>query len=107
VAVVPVSKVRRSVMDLKWLDMLPVLKDVKNPGKAAVIGFLTGGIGLSIYLRSFIDALVPVVVVLYVAVSSAFVQAAAFGSLLGAIVSGVYGYARVQNSNTRRASVEP
>jgi hypothetical protein len=47
------------------------------------------------------------VVVLYVAVSSAFVQAAAFGSLLGAIVSGVYGYARVQNSNTRRASVEP
>jgi hypothetical protein len=83
----------------KWLDMLPVLKDDKDPGKAAVIGFVTGGIGLCIYFRSFIDALVPVV---YLAVVIGFEQAAAFGPLLGAIVSGVYGYARVQNSNTRR-----
>jgi hypothetical protein len=85
---------------MKWLDMLPVLNDNKDPGKAAVIGFVTGGIGLSIYLRSFIDALVPIV--LYVAVFVVYEQAAAFGPLLGAIVSGVYGYARVQNSNTRR-----
>jgi hypothetical protein len=84
----------------KWLDVLPVLKDNKDPGKAAVIGFVTGGIGLSIYFRSFIDALVPIVV--YVAVVIGFEQAAAFGPLLGAIVSGVYGYARVQNSNARR-----
>jgi hypothetical protein len=83
----------------KWLDMLPVLKDDKDPGKAAVIGFMTGGIGLCIYFRSFIDALVPVV---YLVVVIGFEQAAAFGPLLGAIVSGVYGYARVQNSNTRR-----
>jgi Na+/H+-translocating membrane pyrophosphatase len=88
---------------MKWLDTLPMLKDDKDPGKAAVIGFLTGGIGLSIYLRSFIDALVPIV--LYVAVFIAYDQAAAFGSLLGAIVSGVYGYVRVQNSNTRRMSL--
>jgi hypothetical protein len=85
---------------MKWLDMLPVLKDNKDPGKAAVIGFVTGGIGLSIYLKSFIDALVPIV--LYVAVFVVYEQATAFGPLLGAIVSGVYGYARVQNSNTRR-----
>lgn len=84
---------------MKWLDMLPVLKDNKDPGKAAVIGFVTGGIGLSIYFRSFIDALVPVV---YLAVVVSLEQAAAFGPLLGAIVSGVYGYARVQNSNARR-----
>jgi hypothetical protein len=84
---------------MKWLDMLPVLKDNKDPGKAAVIGFVTGGIGLCIYFRSFIDALVPVV---YLAVVIGFEQAAAFGPLLGAIVSGVYGYARVQNSNARR-----
>jgi hypothetical protein len=83
----------------KWLDILPVLKDNKDPGKAAVIGFVTGGIGLCIYFRSFIDALVPVV---YLAVVISFEQAAAFGPLLGAIVSGVYGYARVQNSNARR-----
>jgi hypothetical protein len=87
---------------MKWLYMLPILKGDKNPGMAAVIGFVTGGIGLSIYLRSFIDALVPIV--LYVAVFIAYEQAAAFGPLLGAIVSGVYGYARVQNSNTRRAA---
>ena len=87
---------------MKWLDMLPVLKDNKDPGKAAVIGFVTGGIGLSIYFRSLIDALVPVVYVLYLAVVIGFEQAAAFGPLLGAIVSGVYGYARVQNSNARR-----
>jgi hypothetical protein len=84
---------------MKWLDMLPVLKDNKDPGKAAVIGFVTGGIGLCIYFRSFIDALVPVV---YLAVVIGFEQVDAFGPLLGAIVSGVYGYARVQNSNARR-----
>jgi Na+/H+-translocating membrane pyrophosphatase len=90
-------------MDIKkWLDMLPVLKDDKDPSKAAVIGFLTGSVGLSVYLRSFIDALVPFVVFLAVLIASE--QAAAFGWLLGAIVSGVYGYARVQNSNTRRAT---
>jgi hypothetical protein len=83
----------------KWLDMLPALKDNKDPGKAAFIGFVTGGIGLCIYFRSFIDALVPVV---YLAVVIGFEQAAAFGPLVGAIVSGVYGYARVQNSNARR-----
>jgi hypothetical protein len=87
----------------KWLDMLPVLKDDKDPGKAAVIGFMTGGIGLCIYFRSFIDALVPVVYVFYLlTVVISFEQAGAFGPLLGAIVSGVYGYARVQNSNARR-----
>jgi hypothetical protein len=93
-------------MDLKWLGILPMLKSVKDPGWAAVIGFLTGGIGLSIYLKSLIDALVPIV--LGVAVYIAFDHAAEFGPLLGAIVSGVYGYARVQNSNTRRAAtVQP
>jgi hypothetical protein len=92
----------KNVMDLKWLDMLPMLKSVKDPGWAAVIGLLTGGIGLSIYL----NALVPIV--LGIAVYIAFDHAAAFGPLLGALVSGVYGYARVQNSNTRRAAtVQP
>jgi hypothetical protein len=87
---------------MKWLDILPVLKDNKDPGRAAVIGFVTGGIGLSIYFRSFIDALVPVVWLVYLAVAIGFEQAAAFGPLPGAIASGVYGYARVQNSNARR-----
>jgi hypothetical protein len=45
----------------KLLQILPPLRGPKDPGVASVVGFLTGGIGLGIYFRSFIDVLVPVV----------------------------------------------
>lgn len=35
----------------------PMLQESKNPGLAAVIGVLTGGIGLAIYFKSLRDLL--------------------------------------------------
>jgi hypothetical protein len=83
------------------LKKLPVLQKQKNPAAAIVIGFLTGGIGLGIYLRSFVDVLIPLI--LFVGVSVFCQQAAVLGAALGPTVVAVYGFARVQESNERLA----
>jgi hypothetical protein len=81
------------------LQKLPRLYTRKNPAWALVIGFLTGGIGLGIYLRSFVDVLIPIV--LYFGVLVFFQQAQVLGWALGPMVVAVYGYLRVQESNDR------
>ena len=64
-----------------------------------MVGFLTGGIGLGIYFRSFVDVLIPIV--LFVGVSIFCQQALVLGWALGPTVVAVYGFARVQESNER------
>jgi hypothetical protein len=81
------------------LRKLPRLHTKKNPTWALVIGFLTGGIGLGIYLRSFVDMLIPIV--LYFGVLAFSQQAQVLGWTLGPMVVAVYGYFRVQESNDR------
>jgi hypothetical protein len=41
------------------LSALPPLRRRKNPSLALVIGLVAGGLGLSIYFRSFIDLVLP------------------------------------------------
>jgi hypothetical protein len=86
----------------KLLQILPPLRGPKDPGVASVVGFLTGGIGLGIYFRSFIDVLVPVV--LYVFLTVAADHILEFGWVVGAIMAGYYGYVRVVDSNERLAA---
>jgi hypothetical protein len=91
------------MMEFLYTQMkkLPPLDKPKNPAVAIVVGFLSGGIGLGIYLRSFVDVLIPIL--LFIGVSVFCQQAAALGVALGPTVVAVYGYARVQESNERLA----
>ena len=85
-------------MDMfRWLfDSLPTLNGKKNPSLALVIGFLFGGIGLGIYLGSWTDFFLPVI--LFV-ILSFFIPIV--GIIAGAGLAGMYGFFRVINSNSR------
>lgn len=78
------------------MKKLPTLGRETNPGLAAFLGFILGGIALGIYFRSFIDFIVPIgiAVVLTVAVGD-------FGWLGGAILASMWGFFRSQESNER------
>ena len=76
------------------LRKLPPLKRHRDPSWAAVIGFLTGGVGLGIYFRSVLDALMPIAIVILLA--SVVGPAGALG---GALVAALYGYFRAASSN--------
>jgi hypothetical protein len=88
---------------LKQLPYLPPLRGRKNPVWALVIGFVTGGIGLGVYLRSFIDVVIPIALSAGVAFYSS--QALDMGWMLGPGIAAAYGYARVQDSNARISDV--
>lgn len=79
------------------LSALPPLRRRKNPSLALLIGLVAGGLGLSLYFRSFVDLVLPVAI----AITAALMLGDA-GVLGGAIVAGLYGFARAHDSNTRR-----
>jgi hypothetical protein len=81
-------------MDL--LNAMPVLRKPLNPTIALIVGFLLGGIGLGIYLRSVLDGFMVVIVTIVLAS-----QLAAGGWLLGAALAAGYGALRVHSSNER------
>ncbi len=93
---------------------LPPLGRPKHPGLAALLGALTGGIGLAIYFRSVRD-LFPVevaggliLVASLVAGRDPLRDPLLLASLLAPVVGGLYGYWRAQSSNRRLgASIVP
>ncbi len=85
----------------KLLDKLPALRARKNPGLAALLGVLFGGVGLGLYFWSFVDFLVPLVIVIALTLSFGATKVAAIGWLGGAVIAGGWGFLRAQNSNTR------
>ena len=93
----------------KMLDRLAPLHKPKSAGLAAVLGFLFGGIGLGIYLRSFVDFLFPLGLVIAASVlSTGFASLdPQVGVLAGAIVASLWGYFRVENSNLRLNGLTP
>jgi hypothetical protein len=76
------------------LQRIEPLKRRRNPSWAAVWGFLLGGIGLALYLRSVIDFFIPIV-----AAVALIYFVGDFGWFIGACVAAVYGYFRVTTSN--------
>jgi hypothetical protein len=89
---------------------LPPLGRPKHPGLAALIGILTGGIGLAIYFRSVRD-LFPVEVaggLIVVASLVAGKDPLLLASFVAPVVGGLYGFWRAQSSNRRLgASIVP
>lgn len=89
--------------------MFPPLTRPRSPGLAALIGFLTGGIGLAIYFRSLPD-LFPVEVVATIVVVGSLIagvellEAWRLAAIPAAIVGASYGFWRAQSSNRRRAT---
>jgi hypothetical protein len=79
------------------LDKLPVLNSRKNPVGACVIGLFLGSIGIGIYLQSFADFLIPLLVFIVLVI-----VIPGLGAAPGWIFAGLYGYFRVVNSNERR-----
>ena len=86
-----------------WLcniaDQLEPLDGIKNPFVAAASGFLFGGIGLGLYLKSLKDFLIPfallfAVIILGIPTGEALLLAVPF------IWAG-YGYYRVKTSNAK------
>jgi hypothetical protein len=78
-------------------SIFPPLSRPKNELTALVVGFLAGGLGLAIYLRSLRDG-VATIAVAVLAIAVADLQG---GTLLGAAVAGVWGAIRVYHSNQR------
>ena len=81
---------------MELLNTMPPLRKRLNPTIALIVGFLLGGLGLGIYMRSVLDGLM--VLVLAVVLAS---QLEAGGWLLGAAIAGGYGALRVHTSNER------
>jgi hypothetical protein len=84
------------------LRRFPPLSRRRNPNIAAALGFVLGGVGLAIYLRSFIDFIVPVLL----AVGMIYFVGD-LGALVGAAVASAWGYARVTVSNESLGCTTP
>ncbi len=86
---------------------LPPLRKERNPVKAAIIGFLFGGIGLGLYFKSMIDFLIPVgfaIATTAVAAMSAGPTPGTAGFLGGCMIAARWGYYRARQSNARLAA---
>jgi hypothetical protein len=84
--------------------MRPLRKE-RNPVKAAIIGFLFGGIGLGLYFKSVIDFLAPVAfAVATTAVAAATAKQTAIGFIGGCLIAARWGYYRAHQSNARLAT---
>src|SRR4051812_7878847 len=89
------------------LTTFPPLRARKHPGLAALIGAVTGGIGLAIYFNSLRD-LFPVelagglVVLVSLLAGVEPVQVAQFAM---PVVGGLYGFLRARSSNRHRAAL--
>jgi hypothetical protein len=82
------------------LDYFPPLRVRKNEHIAALLGFVTGGVGLCVYLWSLVDLLIPLFFTIVLVAAFGYV-----GWLGGALVASIWGYFRVINSNARLAEV--
>ena len=83
----------------RMIKILPPVKG-KSPGVACVIGLLAGGIGLAIYFRNIVDAVLPLgLFIVLIAVNDAILG---LGSIAGMIFAALYGYYRVHLSNTQQ-----
>jgi hypothetical protein len=79
---------------LDLFNRLPAFKSHKDPALALILGLVFGGIGLGIYLRSWLDAIFPLIVVILLSV-----KFPSGGILYGAAIAGVWGCLRVVSSN--------
>ena len=75
------------------MRQLPPPAKQRNENLACLIGFLFGGIGLAIYLRTVVDFVFPV------AIGLALLLIYPPTILAGAVIAALYGYFRVKFAN--------
>src|SRR5689334_13477380 len=80
-------------------DKMEPLKKKKDPVIAAICGAALGGVGLGIYLESWLDFFVPWCMLLFLLVFA--VPTAGVSTFLIPIFWAVYGYRRVKASNEK------
>jgi hypothetical protein len=78
-------------------DQLEPLDEIKNPFVAAACGFLFGGIGLGLYLKSFKDFLIPFALLFALAILG--IPTGEALMLAIPFIWAAYGYYRVKTSN--------
>ena len=89
------------------LPTFPPLREPKQPALAALIGALTGGVGLAIYFKSVRD-LFPVEVaggLVMLGSLTAGADPLRVAPFVVPVVGGVYGFVRADTSNRRRAAL--
>ena len=80
-------------------EELPALKSKKDPVIAAVAGFALGGIGLGLYLQSWLDFLLPGLILIGLVIVSTFT--AGLPLLFVPVVWAIYGFRRCRASNAK------
>jgi hypothetical protein len=91
------------------MTTFPLLREHRPPGLAALIGAVTGGIGLAIYFKSLRD-LLPVELaggLVLLGSLTAGVEPLQVAQFVVPAVGGLYGCLRAWSSNRRRALVAP
>jgi len=85
----------------------PPLHARKQPGLAALIGAVTGGLGLAIYFRSLRDLFPVELAGMLVMLGSltAGVEPLRVARFVAPVVGGLYGLLRARSSNRRRATL--
>ncbi len=78
----------------QWLKEMPPLKEEKSPALAFLFGCVFGCIGIAIYLRSFLDFIVPFAVFFLFSLAGF-----GLGSIPAWMFAGVWGAMRVVHSN--------
>jgi hypothetical protein len=89
------------------LTKFPPLQAHRHPGLAALIGAVTGGLGLAIYFRSLRD-LFPVELagaLVMLGSLTVGVEPLRVAQFVVPVVGGLYGLLRARNSNRRRATL--
>jgi hypothetical protein len=86
----------------EMLEKMEPLKQRKNPVIAFILGFLLGGIGVGLYLESWVDFFVCVgIFVLFFAILLPTVIGEAFLVPAAALFCGCYGAWRAASSNAK------
>src|SRR4051794_17799126 len=88
------------------MTTLPTLREHRHPGLAALIGAVTGGIGLAIYFKSLRD-LFPVELaggLVLLGSLIAGVEPFQVAQFVAPAVGALYGFLRAWSSNRRRAA---
>lgn len=80
-------------------DKMEPLKKKKNPTLAAVCGFALGGVGLGIYLESWLDFFVPFCMLLVIVVLG--IPTGETLTLVTPVFWAIYGYRRAKTSNEK------
>jgi len=81
-------------------EILPTLKNPKDPTTALLVGLVFGGIGLAVYFRKVIDFFIPIGIVIALEILHTQLQGQGLIYIAaGALIAAAYGYLRAKYSN--------